>query len=260
MRSLKTPSPREKTPVEVVSAPKTTKKEEAHVTRSPTQYYSPSKGERSKNGKRVPKVPEVKTTAVKRGAKPPKKTIDKKTPTQTEDQQKEPKTIDKKKKNQTEDQQVTAPPKEETVPTATAVSATLRRAATVDINSGPPPASPGGSDDDESGSTSDCDGGGDQNEDNDDQEGPGEDGLTAEHVRQKKLAHARYMRFSRSLKSTSAAICMIYIHPMCVCMCILSSRSFQNMQENYDFKHEHVHTSHVAKSVAVFNHGAANKI
>ncbi|CAL1127245.1 unnamed protein product [Cladocopium goreaui] len=209
MQSLKTPSPREKAPAEVVSAPKTTKKEEVHVTRSPTQYYSPSKGERSKNGKKVPKVPEAKTTAVKRSAKPPKKTIDKKTPTQTDDQQKEPKTIDKKKKNQTEDQQDTTPPKQETVPTAIAVHATLQRAATVDINSGPPPPSPGGSDNDESGSASDSDGGGDQNEDNDDQEGPegpGEDGLTAEHVRQKKLAHARYMLFSRSLQSRRCPI------------------------------------------------------
>jgi len=262
MQSLKTPSPREKAPAEVVSAPKTTKKEEVHVTRSPTQYYSPSKGERSKNGKKVPKVPEAKTTAVKRSAKPPKKTIDKKTPTQTDDQQKEPKTIDKKKKNQTEDQQDTTPPKQETVPTAIAVHATLQRAATVDINSGPPPPSPGGSDNDESGSASDSDGGGDQNEDNDDQEGPegpGEDGLTAEHVRQKKLAHARYMRFSRSLQSTSAAICMIYIH-LCVRVHVHTAQQIFSKHAGYDFKHEHVHTSHVAKSAAVFNHGAINKI
>ena len=99
----------------------------------------------------------------------------------------------------------------------------------------------GDSDDDESGSSSEA--GGDQNDDDDNQERPGEDGLSAEHVRQKKAAHARYMRFSRSLQSTSAAICMIDIltigyhaddlSMLCVCVracAYYQNRSFQTRQ------------------------------
>ena len=126
LQSLKTPSPRDKVSVaEVVSAPKTTQKQHMRAGRSPTVHYSPSKGEgsRSKRGKVavVPEAPE-KATAVKKAAKPPQKSIDKKKQLQVQDQ---------KVKNQ--------PPKQETatVPTPAAVAATLQRAATVDIHNGP---------------------------------------------------------------------------------------------------------------------------
>ena len=240
METFKTPSPKDKGHVETASVPKT-RHDDGHVARSPTQYYSPSKGDRSRRSRKVAQVPEIKATAVKACPKPPKKTVDKNGNNDKKD------TSDKSNKKKTkqdpgqQEQVQPQAPKQEPVPTATAVSAALHRASTVDIHNGPPPASPGDSDDDESGSSSEA--GGDQNDDDDNQERPGEDGLSAEHVRQKKAAHARYMRFSRSLQSTSAAICMIDIliigyhaddlSMLCVCVracAYYQNRSFQTRQ------------------------------
>ena len=163
--------------------------------RSPTVHYSPAGkfarkalSPRAKNKRMSPQKPspkKVKKTAVKAKAK--------QAPKQTDDVHAKPHKEGKK---------VQSPKVEQPDDTTTkAVHASLNRATTVDLQKVVAPqfedegSEKGSEEDSYSGSGAES---GEEEEDN-------PEGISVEEVRRRKAIHARYMRFSRSLRSTYAA-------------------------------------------------------
>lgn len=173
------PQPRVKRSDTAESVPKLPREVQSReLKRSPTMHYSP---EKTKPEKKV----KVKKTAVKAKAK---SAVSKSAPT-------------------------AASPKMESPPpaTATAVANALTRKSTDELSkvaipssshARPSPVSPA------SASASDGEG-----SDEEDQvpDGDDEDERTLEQVRARKAAHARYMRFSRSLKSKRFLLYMLWV-------------------------------------------------
>ena len=183
---IATPQPRVKRSDTAESVPKLSREvQNRELKRSPTMHYSPEKTKPEKKGK-------VKKTAVKAKAK----SVSKPAPT-------------------------AASPKMESPPpaTATAVANALTRKSTDELSkvatpssshARPSPVSPA------SASASDGEG-----SDEEDQvpDGDDEGERTLEQVRARKAAHARYMRFSRSLKSRRFLLYMLWVmfyNNMCI--------------------------------------------
>ena len=138
--------------------------------RSPTVHYSPPQA--------PTKESEQKLTAVKAKAAPTKKANA--AATKTKSGASKPAKVSPKV--ETPDQS-----------TAKAMQSTLQRASTVDLKT-TVAAAPEPHDDTDDGSSQESEG---------EEEAP--EGVTVEQLRERKRLHARYMRFSRSLKSSLAA-------------------------------------------------------
>ena len=144
--------------------------------RSPTVHYSPPQA--------PTKESEPKLTAVKAKAAPTKKANA--AATKTKSGASKPAKVSSKV--ETPDQS-----------TAKAMQSTLQRASTVDLKT-TVAAAPEPHDDTDDGSSQESEG---------EEEAP--EGVTVEQLRERKRLHARYMRFSRSLKSSLAA------YTTCIC-------------------------------------------
>ena len=205
------------------------------LARSPTLHYSPIEGkvkgeeiEMSSEAEETekPPPPPPKKKSENKVAQPPeekkteKKTACKRRASKPEDQE-EKKDMPKKKKNtetQPDEQvpkQVSKPPKSAKDPAASlpspkqeppstdvaiAVNSSLARAATVDLQSVATSEITLGNDEPDSAAA-----GGSPGDPGDDPEG-----VTAQEVRRRKEIHARYMRFSRSLKSILANLSALF--------------------------------------------------
>ena len=203
------------------------------LARSPTLHYSPIEGKAK--GQEIemseaeeteePPPPPPKQKSQNKVAQPEEQKTEKKTACKRRaskpEGQEEKKDMPKKKKKTTETQpdeqvpkQVSKPPKSAKDPAASlpspkqeppstdianAVNSSLARAATVDLQSvAAPPEIAMGNDEPDSADGSP----GDE---------PDPEGVTAQEVRRRKEVHARYMRFSRSLKSILANLSALFI-------------------------------------------------
>lgn len=201
------------------------------LARSPTLHYSPIEGKakgqeiemseaeeteeppppppKQKSQNKVAQPEEQKTekkTACKRRASKPegqeeKKDMPKKKTTETQPDEQVPKQVSKPPKSAKDPAASLPSPKQEPPSTdiANAVNSSLARAATVDLQSvAAPPEIAMGNDEPDSADGSP----GDE---------PDPEGVTAQEVRRRKEVHARYMRFSRSLKSILANLSALFI-------------------------------------------------
>ena len=148
---------------------------------------------------------EKKTACKRRASKPEgqeeKKDMPKKKTTETQPDEQVPKQVSKPPKSAKDPAASLPSPKQEPPSTdiANAVNSSLARAATVDLQSvAAPPEIAMGNDEPDSADGSP----GDE---------PDPEGVTAQEVRRRKEVHARYMRFSRSLKSILANLSALFI-------------------------------------------------
>ena len=180
------------------SDPKKTDHDNPKLPRSPTLHYSPEA---------PAQAPQPKKTAVKAKAAPTMKakaapaSKAKASPTAKSGASKAPKVSPKA---ETPDEN-----------TAKAMQSTLQRANTVDLKTTVAAAPEPSSDDDMEGSS-------EASEDEEEENPEGTEGVTVEQLRERKRLHARYMRFSRSLKSSPSA----YTTCICAQPCSLNFERF----------------------------------